>query len=57
MSVGERIWDDLVTLEKKFWNREDYSEDDITTLSNAIDYIESNREDFENYFKEKEVKE
>ena len=57
MSVGERIWNDLVTLEKKFWNREDYSEDDITTLSNVIDYIESNREDFENYFKEKEVKE
>ena len=57
MSVGKRIWDDLVTLEKKFWNREDYSEDDITTLSNVIDYIESNREDFENYFKEKEVKE
>ena len=43
MSTGERIWDDLVALEKKFWNREDYSEDD--------------REDFENYFKEKEVKE
>ena len=35
MSVGEKIWDDLVALEKKFWNRED----------------------FENYFKEKEVKE
>lgn len=57
MSTGERIWDDLVALEKKFWNREDYSEDDITTLSNVVDYIESNREDFENYFKKKEVKE
>lgn len=57
MSVGERIWDDLVALEKKFWNMEDYSEDDITTLSNVIDYIESDREDFEDYFKEKEVKE
>lgn len=57
MNIGEKIWDDLVALEKKFWNREDYSEDDITTLSNVIDYIESDREDFENYFNEKGVKE
>ena len=51
MSVGERIWYDLVALEKKFWNREDYSEDDITTLSNVIDYIESFNKELSEYYK------
>lgn len=52
--TGARIFDDLVTLEKKLWNREDYSEDDITTFSNAMDFIEEYLEEFKEYFKEKE---
>ena len=50
MNKGEEIWDALVELEKKFWNREDYSEEDVTLLSDVIDYIESDREDFVRYF-------
>lgn len=57
MAVGLKIWDGLVELEKKMWNREDYSEDDITLLSNAMDYIEENKEDFYKYFNDKEAKE
>lgn len=51
--VGKKIFDDLVALEKKFWNREDYSEDDITTFSNAMDFIEEHLEEFKEFFKEK----
>lgn len=51
--IGTQIFDDLVVLEKKFWNRADYSEDDITTFSNAMDFIEEHLEEFKEYFKEK----
>lgn len=51
--VGTQIFDDLVELEKKFWNRVDYSEDDITTFSNAMDFIEEHLEEFKEFFKEK----
>ena len=54
MSVGEQIWDALVELERKFWNREDYSEEDIPLLSNVIDYIDADREDFIKYFNDRE---
>ena len=53
--VGTQIFDDLVALEKKFWNRVDYSEDDITTFSNAMDFIEENLEEFKEFFKEKKA--
>ena len=52
-SVGKEIFNDLVALEKKFWDRADYSEDDITTFSNAMDFIEEHLEEFKEYFKEK----
>lgn len=52
--IGKKIFNDLVTLENKLWNREDYSEDDITTFSNAMDFIEKYLEEFMEYFKEKE---
>ena len=51
--VGTQIFNDLVALEKKFWDRADYSEDDITTLSNAMDFIEEHLEEFKEFFKEK----
>lgn len=51
--VGTKIFEDLVALEKKFWNREDYSEDDITTFSNAMDFIEEHLEEFKEYFKDR----
>lgn len=57
MAVGLKIWDGLVELEKKMWNREEYGDDDITLLSNALDYIEENKEDFYKYFNDKEAKE
>lgn len=50
--VGREIFDDLIVLEKKFWNRADYSEDDITTFSNAMDFIEEHLEEFCEFFKE-----
>ena len=52
--VGTQIFDDLIVLEKKMWNRADYSEDDITTFSNAMDFIEEHLEEFKEYFKEKD---
>lgn len=52
--IGKEIFNDLVKLEQKLWNREDYSEDDITTFSNAMDFIEKYLEEFKEYFKEKE---
>lgn len=51
--VGTQIFNDLVALEKKFWDRADYSEDDITTFSNAMDFIEENLKEFKEFFKEK----
>lgn len=51
--VGTQIFNDLVALEKKFWGRVDYSEDDITTFSNAMDFIEEYLEEFKEFFKEK----
>lgn len=53
--VGTQIFNDLVALEKKFWNRVDYSEDDITTFSNAMDFIEEHLEEFKEFFKEKKA--
>ena len=52
--VGTQIFDDLIVLEKKMWNRADYSEDDITTFSNAMDFIVEHLEEFKEYFKEKD---
>ena len=51
-NIGREIFNDLVELEKKLWNREDYSEDDITTLSDAMDFIEVHLKEFEEFFKE-----
>lgn len=51
--VGTQIFNDLVKLEQKLWKREDYSEDDITTFSNAMDFIEEHLEEFKKYFKER----
>lgn len=53
MEIGKEIFNDLVKLEQKLWNREDYSEDDITTFSNAMDFIEKYLEEFIEYFKER----
>ena len=54
MKKGEQIFDALIALEKKFWDREDYNEDDITVLSNAMDFIEEHHDEFCEYF-EKEI--
>lgn len=51
--TGKEIFNDLVKLEQKLWNRADYSEDDITTFSNAMDFIEKYLEEFIEYFKER----
>lgn len=53
--VGTQIFDDLIVLEKKMWDRADYSEDDITTFSNAMDFIEEHLEEFKEFFKEKKA--
>lgn len=51
MQVGKSIYNELVKLEKKMWNREDYSEEDITLFSDAMDYIENNKKDFIEFYK------
>lgn len=51
--IGTQIFNDLVKLENKMWKREDYSEDNITTFSNAMDFIEEHLEEFKKYFKER----
>ena len=50
--IGKKIFNDLVTLENKLWNRADYNEEDITTFSNAMDFIETYLDEFKEYFKE-----
>lgn len=47
---GTRIYEELVKLEKKLWNREDYSEEDIPLFSNAMDFIEAHEKEFEEFF-------
>lgn len=49
--AGGKLFENLVVLENKLWNRADYSEDDITTFSNAMDFIEANINEFKEYFK------
>lgn len=51
-NIGKKIFEDLVTLENKLWNRADYNEEDITTFSNAMDFIETYLDEFKEYFKE-----
>ena len=53
MEIGKEIFEDLVTLENKLWNRADYNEEDITTFSNAMDFIEAYLDEFKEYFKER----
>lgn len=50
MKAGEEIYKALTELEKKLWNREDYSEEDIPLFSNAMDFITANKEAFEEFF-------
>lgn len=49
---GEQIFKNLVELERKMWNRESYNEEDITFLSDAMDFIECYKEEFEEFFEE-----
>lgn len=51
-NIGKNIFEDLVILENKLWNRADYNEEDITTFSNAMDFIEANLDEFKEYFNE-----
>lgn len=53
-SVGEKILLELWELEKKFWDRADYSEEDIPLFSNAMDFIEENSDKFIEYMNERE---
>ena len=48
--MGEKIFDELVKLEKKLWDREDYGEEDIPLFSNAMDFISEHKEDFIKFF-------
>lgn len=50
INPGTQIYEELVKLEKKLWNREDYNEEDIPLFSNAMDFITANRKEFEEFF-------
>lgn len=50
ISKGEQTFTDLIKLEHKFWNREDYAEEDIPLFSNAVDFIESHYREFLEFF-------
>lgn len=45
-SKGEQTFADLIKLEHTFWNREDYTEEDIPLFSTAVDFIESHYREF-----------
>lgn len=51
--IGSELFADLVNLEKRVWNGEDTLEEDKTLLSNIVDYVEYNLDDFKNYCKER----
>ena len=55
MTISEKIYKDLVALEKKMWNREDYSEEDIPLFSSVMDFITDNRTLFMEYFDSEQV--
>lgn len=57
MKKGEEIFNALVELERKFWNREDYGEEDIPLLSNAMNFIAENLTEFTEYFEYQDQKE
>lgn len=57
MTISEKVYKDLVALEKKMWNREDYSEEDIPLFSSAMDFITDNRTLFMKYFDSEQVSE
>lgn len=48
--ISDKIYDEAIELENRMWNREDYSEEHITLFSNIMDFIDSDREAFNNYF-------
>lgn len=50
INPGKQIYEELKKLEKKFWNREDYGEEDIPLFSNAMDFIEAHKKEFEEFF-------
>lgn len=56
MDTGKKIYNELVALEKRLWNREDYGEEDITLFSNAMDFIADNLAEFTEYFDKKGLK-
>ena len=51
---GEQVFESLVELERKMWNRESYNEEDITLLSDAMDFIEYYKKEFEEFFEAKD---
>lgn len=51
ISKGEQTFTDLIKLEHKFWNREDYTEEDIPLFSTAVDFIESHYREFVEFCK------
>ena len=48
--ISDKIYDEAIELENRMWNREDYCEEHITLFSNIMDFIDSNREAFNNFF-------
>lgn len=46
---GEQVFADLIKLEHKFWNREDYGEEDIPLFTTALDFIESQYREFKKF--------
>ena len=48
--ISDKIYDEAIELENRMWNREDYAEEHITLFSNIMDFIDSNREAFNDYF-------
>lgn len=51
--ISDKIYEEAIELENCLWNRVDYLEEHITLFSNIMDFIDSNREAFNNYFDER----
>lgn len=41
-SLGEKLWDNAVELEKRLWDRDEYYEEDIVLFSDIMDYLTEN---------------
>lgn len=53
-SKSEELFEELLKLEDRLWNREDVGDDDLPLFSHAIDFIVANKDRFIKFIDDKE---